>query len=309
MTAIRISNTARAILTLAASREDRWVRPPNLPIAAARQVVRSLLNHGLVEEVTRVGGDPSDTWRTTADGTAVVLKATDAGLTAIGEAVVPEAEAPGQDAIAAFTQAVTAVLAQEGCNETILEAAEAQTMINDGFANGRDAALVAGDILAWLAELEEEAEAKAEADSDGEGAPTAAHSGTPRPTLRQAAEAVLAAWDNAAIRPAGLDASITALRTALGDRPRRIAAQSPRQPRADTKQAQVLRMLRRPEGATVAQIAEAMGWAPHTVRGFFAGLKKRQGIVVAAAERVRQVGPNQQGAKGSYTIYRIAEVG
>ena len=33
-------------------------------------------------------------------------------------------------------------------------------------------------------------------------------------------------------------------------------------------------MLRRPEGATVAQIAEATGWAAHTVRGFFAGLKK-----------------------------------
>jgi hypothetical protein len=64
-------------------------------------------------------------------------------------------------------------------------------------------------------------------------------------------------------------------------------------------------MLRRAEGATVAQIAAAMNWAPHTVRGFFAGLKKRQGIIVAPVERVRQVGG--EGAKGSYTIYRIAE--
>jgi hypothetical protein len=68
-------------------------------------------------------------------------------------------------------------------------------------------------------------------------------------------------------------------------------------------------MLSRPEGATVAQIAQAMGWAPHTVRGFFAGLKKRQGITVTAAERVRQVGPNKEGTNGSYTIYRIAEAG
>jgi predicted transcriptional regulator len=45
----------------------------------------------------------------------------------------------------------------------------------------------------------------------------------------------------------------------------------------------VLAMLRRPEGATVAQIAEATGWAQHTVRGFFAGLKKRQGITVEIA--------------------------
>ena len=66
-------------------------------------------------------------------------------------------------------------------------------------------------------------------------------------------------------------------------------------------------MLRRPEGATVAQIADATGWAQHTVRGFFAGLKKRQGINVEIAERIRQVGPNKQGAKGSYTVYRVAE--
>lgn len=67
-------------------------------------------------------------------------------------------------------------------------------------------------------------------------------------------------------------------------------------------------MLRRPEGATVAQIAEVTGWQAHTVRGFFAGLKKRQGIAVEAAERVRQVGPGKEGTKGSYSVHRIAEV-
>ena len=55
------------------------------------------------------------------------------------------------------------------------------------------------------------------------------------------------------------------------------------------------------------RVAEATGWAQHTVRGFFAGLKKRQGITVEIAERIRQVGPNKQGAKGSYTVYRVAE--
>ena len=47
-----------------------------------------------------------------------------------------------------------------------------------------------------------------------------------------------------------------------------------------------------------------MGWAPHTVRGFLAGLAKK-GIPVEVLERVRQIGPNKQGAKGSYTIYRL----
>ncbi len=46
----------------------------------------------------------------------------------------------------------------------------------------------------------------------------------------------------------------------------------------------------------------------HTVRGFFAGLKKR-GIEVSVLERIRQVGPNKAGAKGSYTVYRVAEAG
>ena len=71
----------------------------------------------------------------------------------------------------------------------------------------------------------------------------------------------------------------------------------------------MLEMRRRTEGATVAQIAEAMSWAPHTVRGFFAGPKKRQGITVTASECVRQVGPNKEGTKGSYTIYRVVEAG
>ena len=68
-------------------------------------------------------------------------------------------------------------------------------------------------------------------------------------------------------------------------------------------------MLRRPEGATVTQIMDATGWQAHTVCGFFAGLKKRQGLAIEAAERVRQVGPNKAGAKGSYTVYRLAEMG
>ena len=33
--------------------------------------------------------------------------------------------------------------------------------------------------------------------------------------------------------------------------------------RQGTKQAQLIAMLRRPEGATIAQIVEATGWQPH----------------------------------------------
>ena len=55
-------------------------------------------------------------------------------------------------------------------------------------------------------------------------------------------------------------------------------------------------------------MVDATGWARHTVRGFFAGLKT-QGVPVEVLDRMRQVGPGNQGAKGSYTVYRVAEAG
>ena len=50
-----------------------------------------------------------------------------------------------------------------------------------------------------------------------------------------------------------------------------------------TKQALMIDMLRRPEGATVEQIAEATAWARHTVRGAMAGaLKKKLGLTITS---------------------------
>ncbi len=51
---------------------------------------------------------------------------------------------------------------------------------------------------------------------------------------------------------------------------------APRQRRTGTKQEAILTLLRRPQGATLAEIAEtAENWQSHTVRGFLAGLKKK----------------------------------
>ncbi len=76
-------------------------------------------------------------------------------------------------------------------------------------------------------------------------------------------------------------------------------------PRSGTKQALVIDMLKRPEGATVDQIAAATGWQKHTVRGAISGtLKKKLGLTIEAT-RTREVGPNKTGAKGSTTTYRI----
>jgi len=131
----------------------------------------------------------------------------------------------------------------------------------------------------------------------------------PANSLRNTAAAVLAVWDASPAQDATdnpISRAIEGLRAALAGKPARTARElgKPRKQREGTKQDTVLTLLRRPQGATVAQIAEATGWAAHTVRGFFAGLKKK-GHEVQVLERVRMVGPNKAGAKGSYTVYHL----
>jgi Protein of unknown function (DUF3489) len=53
--------------------------------------------------------------------------------------------------------------------------------------------------------------------------------------------------------------------------------------RADSKQARLIEMLRRPNGVTIDEITKAFDWQAHTVRGAFAGaLKKKLGLVVTS---------------------------
>ncbi len=66
--------------------------------------------------------------------------------------------------------------------------------------------------------------------------------------------------------------------------------------RADSKQATVIGLLQRPEGATIAQIMEATGWQQHTVRGTLAGtLKKRLGLTINSSKET-----------GGQRVYRLA---
>jgi hypothetical protein len=58
------------------------------------------------------------------------------------------------------------------------------------------------------------------------------------------------------------------------------APQSPQQPntaeiRPGTKQALLLELTRREGGASIAELVEATGWLPHTVRAAITGLRKR----------------------------------
>ena len=200
----KLSGTARALLSAAAAHDDRLIRPPKLPVAAARQVARSLLAAGLAEQIRAPVEDTGYVWRQGGDGSNLVLRTTASGLARI---------------------------------------------------------------------------------SDAEGNPSLQPEATPA-----------AAKPSNAVQETTVPVRAASVLPVTGH-PRRLR---------DTKQARVLAMLSRREGASGPQIAEATGWAPHTVRGFLAGLAKK-GIKVEVLERIRQVGPNKVGARGSYTIYRIGD--
>jgi hypothetical protein len=74
-----------------------------------------------------------------------------------------------------------------------------------------------------------------------------------------------------------------------------IATTAKPRTRDNSKQAQVITMLQRPEGATIPQIMDATGWQAHTVRGTFAGaFKKKLGLDITSTKEA-----------GSERTYRI----
>ena len=65
--------------------------------------------------------------------------------------------------------------------------------------------------------------------------------------------------------------------------------------RADSKQAQVIALLQRPQGTSIAEIMALTGWQAHSIRGLFAGTLKKRGIVVTSEK-----------AEGGERVYRAA---
>jgi hypothetical protein len=58
-----------------------------------------------------------------------------------------------------------------------------------------------------------------------------------------------------------------------------------RKTREGTKQSLMIELLRRPGGATLAEIVEVTGWQAHTVRGAMAGaLKKKLGLTITSSK-------------------------
>ena len=59
-----------------------------------------------------------------------------------------------------------------------------------------------------------------------------------------------------------------------------------------TKTEQLIALLRRPDGASIEEMVEALGWLPHTARAALTGLKKKGHEVV-------------RDKAGSVTVYKV----
>lgn len=83
------------------------------------------------------------------------------------------------------------------------------------------------------------------------------------------------------------DAGRAAVAEADGKKPEEAPpAMSQENPAAEakplTKQALLLAMLKRNEGATLAQLVEATSWLPHTTRAALTGLRKKGHVITAS---------------------------
>jgi Protein of unknown function (DUF3489) len=69
-------------------------------------------------------------------------------------------------------------------------------------------------------------------------------------------------------------------------KPGKKAAKNSSMPRAESKGAKILALIRRPKGATLAELAKLTGWQNHSIRGFLSGtLGKKMGLTVESAKR------------------------
>lgn len=247
-TSPKLSNTARTVLAVAAARDDHLVRLPQLPVAAARQVVRSLLSAGLVEEIPAPVEDAEFAWRTAEDGAALMLRATAAGLARVGEPEAAQA-IPGTDS--------------DG------DAAEASTS-NDPASEGSDTSTSPAPVVAG----------QDAADISNEGARTGDEPGT---TIQ--VDAGITPLVNAFVRELMKQERTpyvaAFLRRLDGGAVRGTAATRPKREREmSASQRKIVELCGRPEGATGKELAEGCGWPSIAARATCQKIADRFGYVL-----------------------------
>ncbi len=117
-------------------------------------------------------------------------------------------------------------------------------------------------------------------------------------------EAGVEALDGEPARETGKQPTPSNVRTKKPRAERKTAAAKPKREkppqttlRQGTKQALLIDLLKRKNGATIAELVAATGWQPHSVRGAISGsLKKKLGLTVTSAP-----------VEGRGRIYKIVE--
>ncbi len=331
-TMAKLTDAQTATLTRGAQQTNGFISPaPKTPVPMALHAAKKLEALGLVHEQPCFHDEP---WyyRDDATGDCIGYRVTADGFDALGidasewpayaqqdpdapvdpqdEATAPANEMPKAWEAPPVDDATLdaqehAALKEDARREDEAELANPVPEDSEGFfgvpepdASGIEGSVPAGDDTG--AQCGENAQDDAQDQGDAEpaqGAPTAAA----KPNLKDAATALLIAWDACPSQDAtdnpisraveALRAALAGKRTATVTRPR--LGQEPVL-REGTKQQQVIDLLRTEGGATNPAIQEATGWASHTVRGFFAGLKKK--------------GFNVQGTKvDGETVYKIID--
>jgi len=281
-----LTSTQRTILTAAAERENGQADFSGIKGGGARKCIDSLFNKGLI-------------WHC-ADTNAYHL--TLAGRAAIGAAVPNETDAANEKAEASEAQADETLETNQAMPEEITPAADAPA------ADDKPSDNETGEAESDPTPEASDRDAPASEASDAEPV----HPITILQSLWPAAKDDLLEHIQGVALDRGYDQA-TAIKAAealdqlveKADQPRHRQSQSngtPRTPRADSKQHQVIEMLRRPGGATIAEISHAMNWQEHTTRALVTATIGRKLGHEIAREKVDGVSRYKIVEKSSETV-------